>query len=68
VLVSTMSIMTLMNWNICVQESCKGVVESTILEVDNNHFYMDYEPFSCGFDVNEGLDVDIGIEYEFFFF
>jgi len=35
------------------------VVDPTNLKVDNDHLSMEYEPFSYGFDVNEGLNVDI---------
>ena len=30
------------------QESCKGVVEPTKLEFDDDNFSMDYKYFSCG--------------------
>ena len=44
------------------------MVELTNLEFDDDHLYVKYEYFSYRFDVNEGLDVDICIEYEFFSF
>ena len=38
------------------------------MKFDDDIFSMKYGSFLCGFDVNEGLDVDICVEYEFFSF
>ena len=44
------------------------VVDDTNLEVDDDHLSMEYEPFSYGFDVKVGLDMDIWVQYESFSF
>ena len=35
---------------------------------DDDHFSIEFESFSCGFNGNEGLDVDVRVEYESFSF
>jgi len=49
-------------------ELCDEVTKPTILDFDNDILYAEYESFSCGFDVNEGLDVGFHVEYESFSF
>ena len=38
------------------------------MDFDDNILYAEYESFSCGFDVTEGLDVGFYVEYESFSF
>ena len=38
------------------------------MDFDDDILYVEYESFSCGFDVTEGLDVGFHVEYESFFF
>jgi len=40
------------------------VTEPTILDFDDDILYAEYESFSYGFDVTEGLDVGFHVEYE----
>jgi len=47
---------------------CDEVTEPTILDFDDDILYVQYECFSCGFDVTEGLDVGFHLEYELFSF
>jgi len=54
--------------DICLQESCDEVLEPTILEFIDDILYIEYESFSCRFDVTVGLDVDLYVEYETFSF
>ena len=35
------------------------VIEPTILDFKDDTLSIEYESFSCGFDVNVGLDVDL---------
>ena len=50
------------------QELYDEVTESTILDFDDDILSVEYEYFSCGFDVNVSLDVDLCAEYESFSF
>jgi len=50
------------------EDICVRVVEPTNLQFDNDNFSVEYESFSCGFDVNEGLNVDTCVEYNSFSF
>jgi len=43
-------------------------LEPTILDFDDDILSIEYESFSCGFDVNVSLDVDLCAEYESFSF
>jgi len=44
------------------------VIEPTILDFNDGILSIEYESFSCVFDVNVGLDVDLSTEYESFSF
>jgi len=44
------------------QELCNEVTESTILDFDDDILFVEYEDFSCGFDVNVILHVDLCAE------
>ena len=50
------------------QELCDEITKPTILDFDDDIFYAEYESFSYGFDVTEGLDVGFHVEYESFSF
>jgi len=50
------------------KELCDEVTEPNILDFNDDILYAEYESFSCGFDVAEGLDVGFNIEYESFSF
>jgi len=45
-----------------LQESCEEVIEPTKLELHDDILSIEYESFSCGFDVNASLDVDMCAE------
>jgi len=51
-----------------LQESCEGEATPTRLEFSDDILSIEYESFSCGFDVNVGLDVNLCAEYESFSF
>ena len=38
------------------------------MDFDDDILSVEYESFSCGFDVTEGLDVDFHVEFESFSF
>jgi len=44
------------------------VIEPTNFKFNDDILSVKYESFSCRFDVNEGLDVDICVKYESFSF
>jgi len=50
------------------QEFCDEITEPTILDFDGDILYVEYESFSCEFDVIEGLDLDFHVKYEAFSF
>ena len=52
----------------CSHESCEEDVEPTILDIDDDILSIEYESFSCGFDVTLGLYLDLCAEYESFLF
>ena len=47
---------------------CDEVTESTILNFHDDILSIEYESFSCGFNDNVSLDVDVYAEYESFSF
>ena len=47
---------------------CEKEVEPNNLEYDDDILSVEYESFSCGFDINEGLDEGFCVEYESFSF
>jgi len=49
-------------------ESCAEEATLTKLEFNDDILSIEYESFSCGFDVNVGLDVNLCAEYESFSF
>jgi len=51
-----------------LEETIVMVIEPTTLKFDDDILSIEYESFSCGFDVNVGLDVDLCVEYESFSF
>jgi len=53
---------------ICLQESCQELVEPTNLDLDDAILYVEYESFSCEFDINKSLDECFYVEYESFSF
>ena len=53
---------------ICFQESCEEEVEPTNLKYDNDTFSVEYESFSCEFDINECFDEGFYAAYESFSF
>jgi len=48
------------------QELCDEVIEPTILDFDDDILSIENESFSCRFDVNVSLDVDLCTKYESF--
>jgi len=50
------------------QELCDEVTELPILDFDDDILYVEYESFSYGLDVTEGLDMGFHLEYESFSF
>jgi len=50
-----------------LQRQCEETLEPTRLEFSDDILFIEYEYFSCGFDVNVGLDIDLCAEYEYFF-
>ena len=50
------------------QESCEEEVEPTNLEFNIDILSVEYEYFSCGFDITTSLDKSFSIEYESFSF
>ena len=50
------------------QESCEEEVTPNKLEFNDDILSIEHESFSCGFDVNVGLDVNLCAEYEYFSF
>jgi len=51
-----------------LQRHCEETLEPTRLKFIDDILFIEYEYFSCGFDVNVGLDVDLCAEYEPFSF
>jgi len=51
-----------------LQESCEEVIEPTILDFDDDILFVEFESFSCGFDIDEGFDEGFCVEYESYFF
>jgi len=51
-----------------LQELCNKVIELTILDFDDDIFYVEYESFSCQLDVTEGFDVGFHVKHESFSF
>jgi len=51
-----------------LQETCVKILKATRLDFSNDILSIEYEYFSCGFDVNVGLDVDLCAECESFSF
>jgi len=51
-----------------LQETIVEVIEPTTLKFDDDILSIEYEYFSCGFNVTVGLDVDLRAEYESFSF
>jgi len=51
-----------------LRETSAELIEPTKLEFNDDTLFVKYESFSCGFDVNMGLNVDLYAEYESFFF
>ena len=49
-----------------LQRQCEETLEPSRLEFSNDILSIEYEYFSCGFDVNVDLDVDLCAEYESF--
>ena len=50
------------------QKSCVEEATPTKLEFNDDILSTEYESFSCGFDVNVSLDVDLCAEYASFSF
>jgi len=50
------------------QELCDEVTKLTILDFDDDILYVEYESFSCGFDITESLNLCFHVEYESFSF
>ena len=53
--------------NAISQESHEKDIEPTILDFDDDILYVEYESFSCGFDLDESSDEGFCAEYNFFF-
>ena len=49
-----------------LHESYEEVIEPTILDFDDDILLVEYESFSCGFDINESFDEGLCAEYESF--
>jgi len=50
------------------QESSEKEDEPTNLKFDDDILSIEYQSFSCGFDINESLDEGFYVEYKSFFF
>jgi len=51
-----------------LQELCKEVIEPTVLDFDDDVLFVEYESFSCEFDINECFDEGFYAAYESFSF
>jgi len=51
-----------------LQETIMEVIAPSTLKFEDDILSIEYESFSCGFDVNVGLDVDLCVKYKSFSF
>ena len=49
--------------NTILQEIIMEIIEPTSLKFGNDILSIEYESFSCGFDINEGLNEGFCVEY-----